>query len=272
MIAAFQTFHCSPMVGPGQPIDAVIAAAASAGFRAIGLDRASLDASFAAGGAPELIVAQLRSLRLAPVDLIHLPLTGDARHDGAELDRVMALLDAIPLPWCLAAVPTMVSPPALERSARHAARVLASRGTRLAVEFCSHLAVATLDAARVVASAAGHGAALVIDSLHFARTGSPWAALQRLSSEQIAYLQLSDAGASPTMAPAVESRTSRLLPGTGALPLRRLLETCADLGFDGFVAAEVLTQRWAGVSPSVVAEQVSAAMTAVLGSASRHRQ
>lgn len=76
------------------------------------------------------------------------------------------------------------------------------------------------------------------------------------------------------MAPAVGSRTGRLLPGTGALPSGRLLDSCAARGIDGFVVAEVLSQRWAGVSPSSVAEQVSAAMTAVLGSesTSRHRR
>ena len=71
------------------------------------------------------------------------------------------------------------------------------------------------------------GAALVVDALHLARTGSSAEEVRTLPDHWLSYVQLCDA---PKEAPPdhagliTEARTDRLLPGSGALPLHELID------------------------------------------------
>ncbi|AHK34692.1 sugar phosphate isomerase/epimerase [Rhodococcus opacus PD630] len=102
------------------------------------------------------------------------------------------------------------------------------RGVALALEFMAFSRIPTLgDATAVLTHAASPAAALVVDALHLARTGSSAEEVRTLPDHWLSYVQLCDA---PKEAPPdhagliTEARTDRLLPGSGALPLHELID------------------------------------------------
>lgn len=106
-----------------------------------------------------------------------------------------------------------------ERAARH--------GLRIGLEFMVYTAVPTLDAAlRLVRAAAQPDVRVLVDTLHFFRSGAT--ADQAVGEGLVArdFIQLSDAPAQrhPALSPGEEARAHRLLPGEGALALSDLLK------------------------------------------------
>src|SRR5262249_18182396 len=90
---------------------------------------------------------------------------------------------------------------------------------------------------------------VTIDTMHFARSGASPADLRREDPARFGYIQLSDVprvSRFPTYME--EAMTSRLVPGTGELPLREIL---AALPRDLVVGIEVprLREAAAGVGP-----------------------
>ena len=86
----------------------------------------------------------------------------------------------------------------------------------------------SLAAALDIVAAAGPDAGLLIDPLHYARTGSVPADLSEVDPHRLPYAQFCDAPASgppPSDVPAIihEALDLRLMPGDGGLPLRELL-------------------------------------------------
>lgn len=113
----------------------------------------------------------------------------------------------------------------LGRLCEHAA----SRGVRLSLEFGAFTAVRDLcDALTVLTLCDREDAGLLIDPLHFARTGGAPSDLTGIAASRFAYAQFCDApalGPSPRDVPAIieEALDLRLFPGDGDLPLAALL-------------------------------------------------
>lgn len=103
-------------------------------------------------------------------------------------------------------------------------------GMRASLEFAAFTEVKTLAAALDVLARTGRNeAGLLIDPLHFARTGGKPADLASMDANLIAYAQFCDAaakGPSPDDTKAIthEALDLRLLPDQGALPLDALLD------------------------------------------------
>ncbi len=103
-------------------------------------------------------------------------------------------------------------------------------GLRVSLEFGAFTAVRALgDALRVLELCGRPGAGLLVDPLHFARTGSAPSDLAAVDPTRFAYAQFCDApaaGPSPDEVPAIiaEALDGRLLPGDGDLPLSALLD------------------------------------------------
>ena len=97
------------------------------------------------------------------------------------------------------------------------------------LEFAIYTGVRTLaHAASVVAKAKRANASVLIDALHFSRSGGLPAHVAGVDPSLFRYAQLCDAGPDmpgPTDTPALisEARTGRLLPGEGVLPLKELV-------------------------------------------------
>jgi sugar phosphate isomerase/epimerase len=114
----------------------------------------------------------------------------------------------------------------LRRLAEHAA----PQGLRVCLEFAAFTEIRSLAAALDVIARTDHpGAGLLIDPLHFARTGGTPAMLRAIDPQLLPYAQFCDApahGPSPDDVPAIitEALDLRLDVGAGGLPLRALID------------------------------------------------
>lgn len=119
----------------------------------------------------------------------------------------------------------------LRRLAAHAAE----RGMRACLEFAAFTEVKSLAATLDVLERSGPDTGLLIDPLHFARTGASPEMLRGIDPHRLCYAQFCDApatGPSPEDVPAIihEALDLRLDVGKGGLPLRALLgELPADI-------------------------------------------
>jgi sugar phosphate isomerase/epimerase len=102
-------------------------------------------------------------------------------------------------------------------------------GLEVALEFAIYTGVRTLaHAAHVVARSKRSNTSVLIDALHFSRSGGVPAHVTQVDPALFRYAQICDASADmpgPGDTPNLirEARTGRLLPGEGALPLRELV-------------------------------------------------
>ena len=105
----------------------------------------------------------------------------------------------------------------------------ATYGLHVNLEFAIYTGVRTLaHAARLVKESRRSNASVLIDALHFSRSGGLPAHVAAVDPALFRYAQLCDAGAEmprPDDTPALirEARTGRRLPGEGVLPLRDLV-------------------------------------------------
>ena len=105
----------------------------------------------------------------------------------------------------------------------------AQYGLTVGLEFAVYTGVRTLaHAADVIARSKRSNASVLIDALHFSRSGGLPAHVASVDPSLLRYAQICDAGPdmpAPTDTPALirEARTGRLLPGEGVLPLKELV-------------------------------------------------
>jgi sugar phosphate isomerase/epimerase len=105
----------------------------------------------------------------------------------------------------------------------------AAYGLQVCLEFAIYTGVRTLaHAVRVVARSKRPNASVLVDALHFSRSGGLPAHVAEVDPALLRYAQICDASANmpgPGDAPALirEARTGRLLPGEGVLPLAELV-------------------------------------------------
>ena len=110
----------------------------------------------------------------------------------------------------------------------------ATYGLNVGLEFAIYTGVRTLaHAAHVVARSKRPNASVLIDALHFSRSGGLPAHVASVDPSLLRYAQICDAGPDmpgPGDTPALvrEARTGRLLPGEGVLPLAELVAALPD--------------------------------------------
>ncbi len=108
----------------------------------------------------------------------------------------------------------------------------AGYGLHVCLEFAIYTGVRTLaQAAHVVARSRRSNASVLVDALHFSRSGGVPAHIAHVDPSLFRYAQICDA--SPDMpgdTPGLirEARTGRFLPGEGALPLAELVAALPD--------------------------------------------
>jgi sugar phosphate isomerase/epimerase len=213
---------------------ATIEAARQAGFDACGLRPARAELS--ERGAAELARRIADSgLILLDVEVVRLGASG-ADADPLRLLDVAARLGA----RFVLAVSHYDDPGRSAAELARLAEAAAGYGPRIALEFMRFTAVPTLASALDVLDRTGRAdVGLLVDALHLQRSGGSPRDLRQIPPGRLAYVQLCDAvaeGPADLLAIAEEARHGRLLPGTGALPLRELL---AELGPAVPVSVEV---------------------------------
>ena len=136
------------------------------------------------------------------------------------------------------------------------------------LEFAVYTGVRTLaHASDMVARSKRANASVLIDALHFSRSGGLPAHVKTVDPSLFRYAQICDAGPDmpgPTDTPALvrEARTGRLLPGEGVLPLKDLV---AALPADLPLAIEAPCRATADLSALERARRAFRALTTLTG-------
>ena len=218
---------------PAWPLDDVLAAAAAAGFRDVGLDDLTV-----AGADPEEVAALLLSHGLVCTDVGVLRVGIGEIQPQAE--ALAALASATGAGVCIAALYTRTPAEALA-DLRTASSALADAGVRVALEFAPYGGLPTLAAAIDVCAAVGWDrCGLLVDTWHFFRSDEPWSLLRSLDADQIALVHVNDAPA-PERDLVYESRFRRLPVGSGTFPIGEFAAALAATGYDGVLSNEVLS-------------------------------
>jgi len=142
-------------------------------------------------------------------------------------------------------------------------------GLRVCLEFAIYTGVRTLaHAAQFVARSKRPNAGVLIDALHFSRSGGVPADVAPVDPALLRYAQLCDAspdmpGPGDTPALIREARTGRLLPGEGVLPLAELV---AALPADAALAVEAPCRATAELPALERARRAYRALTGLLAS------
>jgi sugar phosphate isomerase/epimerase len=139
-------------------------------------------------------------------------------------------------------------------------------GLQVCLEFAIYTGVKTLaDAARLVKASGCSNASVLIDALHFSRSGGTPSDIAGIDASLFKYAQICDAVATIPSEPGDlirEARTGRLLPGEGALPLRDLV---AALPATIPLSIEAPVRASAGLSALERARRAYRSMQALLG-------
>jgi sugar phosphate isomerase/epimerase len=203
--------------------EAAIAAAAHAGFDAVGLwiepehwTASRIRSARAALRDSGLYAIDAEVLRMRPGPL------SSAHHRMIEIAAEIGVHNIL-------VVGAEGELPALTETFAHLCAIAEPRGIRMALEFMVFSAVKTLGAARsIVAAAKSPAAALLVDPLHLDRAGHSPSDVLALPATLLPYAQFCDATVSTITtgddaALLQEARDGRAMPGTGALPLDALL-------------------------------------------------
>jgi sugar phosphate isomerase/epimerase len=140
-------------------------------------------------------------------------------------------------------------------------------GLRVGLEFAVYTGVRTLaHAVQMVGRSQRSNASVLVDALHFSRSGGLPAHLAGVDPSLFPYAQICDASADmpgPADSPGLirEARTGRLLPGEGVLPLRELV---AALPSDLPLAIEAPVRAIADLPAVERARRAYLALTALL--------
>jgi sugar phosphate isomerase/epimerase len=230
---------------PARPVEQVVDAAAAGGFEAIGLDRPMItDYEARVGGVPRL-AAHVRAAGLTCTDVLpFFAESGDIFSATAAARDLAELADVLGAQVIVASVPAPLPWDEIVERFGAATAELRHTGVRLAVEYIPHSGLPTLaHATRLCAELAWNGIAIVLDSYHSFLGGATLAEIRALTATQIALVQFSDARALAPVDRPDESRNHRQVPGEGVLPLASWVDAVRSTGYDGVVAAEVLSQR-----------------------------
>ena len=203
-----------------RPFPDVVRAAQGAGFEAIGLTVGQCVSALERGVGLGEILPALRAagLRVGELELFRLCPDPGVAHLNEALLELVPLLE----PDRIHTAAFSGDPASIQDSFTALCRRLPS--TTVAIEFMPYSAVATLDEAlEIVARSGAPNARVVLDVVHFFRSG---ATVERLTNDVldvVACVQLSDVVRRPRSSLTHEARHQRVFPGDGTLDIEGLL-------------------------------------------------
>jgi len=214
------------------PLDTV-AAAASAGFTSVGLRITGRRPGDAYPHTVETLdhakaikrLAQDHDIRISNVNAFSLFPEVELSH----LEQVIALTSAVGADTIV----TICNQPDQKKFAdtfAHYCELAAQAGIRIVLEFMRFSEIKTIgDASRIVSEWGVSSTGVLIDALHLQRSGGTADDIAAMDPAKIAYFQLCDAPETARRATddelRTESRTRRLEPGKGTLPLHTFISS-----------------------------------------------
>ena len=119
----------------------------------------------------------------------------------------------------------------------------------------------------VVAGADCANGGLLFDTFHFVKTGSKLEDLEKISMEKVFLVHISDA--KPLALDFKEqSRKFRFHPGEGEAPLKDIVKSLANGGYQGFYCVELFNEQYWADDPVTVVSDSKASLDKLFGSLS----
>ena len=221
------------------PVPDQIHATKASGFDSIGLDIKALDDFTAKGGSLDDLRAQLDREKLRALE-IHPLRSGPGIANGIEeITRAGNIGARLGVSWiCATATADLGDYAELIRQLRTCADRFAAIGMRLGIEFQPWLSIGSVgNARRLITDVDRPNVAIIVDPWHFFRGAADWPQLEKLTADEIAFVQFCDGGA--PQGSAFADMGNRFLPGEGLFDLKRFANTLAATGFDGAIEVEV---------------------------------
>ena len=254
-----------------------IAAAGAAGFKALEIWAAKMDAYLEAHSVAELKALFDRAgLQPASINSIEFITFRPPEEYETVVARCRELCELAQALGCAKIV--VVPSPTPEgvawdqirdesvRVLRELSDVASPYGVQLAFEFLGFpwCSVRTLAQCWDIVAATGRdNVGLVIDTCHFYAGGSTLSAIKEVSPEKILIFHINDVEGRPLET--IED-AHRLLPGEGVIPLDDILGRLRDTGFDGLCSVELFRPEYWERDPAELAAAARAATLAVVES------
>jgi len=212
-------------------IEALVSAAAAAGFSALGVR---------ADQADESVEVALRAAGIRCHELLALVFTADEDQMLSAAASLARRAGEVRAEWILTVFQAGLDSDTA-RILRACARIFSEAGSKMAVEFSPLGPVGTLQDGLDVVKAVGiEQAGILVDSWHFCVGESTWEDLAAVPLEAIAYVQFADALVVTSESLARETMHRRTMPGEGTLELDRFSSILLERGWEGLVSVEVL--------------------------------
>jgi len=254
----YESIEFSPFVTAHPvPLARQIAAAASAGFQWLSLDKWSLQWHTQQGGTVAALQAALQANAICCAELQALTVSADERETLAQAEELAAYAGVFKPAIVMMGFPGEAGQTEL-RHLRRAAAILvdACPAVRLGLEFLPMFSICDIASARdVVRRADIEQLGLVVDTWHFFHGPSDWPDLERLPCAELAFVQFDDHAAVVSDDLMVETIQRRVLPGHGVFDLSRFVRTILDKGYQGLVGVEVISAPLRELGPEEFARQ-----------------
>ena len=246
------------------------AAAAAAGFAGISVHWGEVSGSYADVGRIRGLL-DASGLCASMLEVIRLPGVEGLEAFVPETRRIAEIAAALDCPTVLA----VCLDPGAERAAvqegfTRLATACADHGRACAVEFVPRLSsIPDLRSAlELIRTANVPGTGVIIDALHFMRSGAPWAELAKLAPGEIAGIQWCDGPTVPPLADYLtEAMHLRSLPGAGQFDLHRLVAALEAAGATASSTCEAISDELAALPAETAARHMFNATRALLQSA-----
>lgn len=242
------------------PILQKIETAAKAGYAGIELWHDDIDAHVAGGGTVEDVRKAVDDYGLSVPTTIHMKdwfqPAGDEHVAAMDVARrKLEQAAAVGAPFTVAGPPHGTADREVGKRHYHELLELGSQfGVRPAFEYLGFVQdIKTIDdAIDIVVGSAHPAACIVLDPFHcYVGEGGP-ESISRLSAEQVAVSHFNDAPAEP--APDTQRDPDRVMPGDGALDLKRYCDLLRQIGYSGFLSLELFREDLWAQNPLDVAK------------------
>jgi len=245
----FEGVNWSPFVGFEKPnLAEEIRAAASAGYRWITLDKASIAYYVEHDGTLATLKAEIERNGLKMLGLQDLSINDDVAGVEATTRTLVDTGAALGARYLQAGITAPIDDKVIAAT-RAAHLICQDAGMDIAMEFLPFLPLASIGQTLDVLGAAGMtGPNIVVDTWHFFNgpdgrsADGGWDALAGIPVGRIAFVQFNDHGPLESDDLLAETIEKRVMPGEGIFDLKRFVATLRASGFDGIVGTENISR------------------------------